>query len=83
LTFHQIAPKILTPKMIDEAELVLTMGCSVEAVCPLPMLARMQKKLIDWHFENPKNKSIHDVRMIRDEIKGRVLELSKGNGRKE
>jgi len=69
--------------MIDEAELVLTMGCSVEAVCPLPMLARMQKKLIDWHFENPKNKSIHDVRMIRDEIKGRVLELSKGNGRKE
>ena len=27
-------PKPLTPEMIDQANLVVTMGCSAEAVCP-------------------------------------------------
>ena len=31
-------PKALTPDMIKEADLVVTMGCSVESVCPKPMV---------------------------------------------
>lgn len=70
-------PKLLTPDMISEAGLVVTMGCSVEEVCPRPVLAQMRKKLIDWNLEDPKGKPIGEVRRIRDEIERRVTELSK------
>ncbi len=69
-------PKMLTNEMVNEASLVVTMGCSVEEVCPRPMLAKMQKKLVDWQLEDPKGKPLEAVRAIRDEIEKRVLELS-------
>jgi len=69
-------PKTLTSKMIEDAAIVVTMGCSVEDVCPRPMLAQMQKKLVDWHLEDPKGKPIGEVRRIRDEIEKKVSELS-------
>ncbi len=68
-------PKLLTPAMIKEASLVVTMGCSVEDACPRPMLAEMQKKLVDWALPDPKDKPIEKVREIRDEIERRVLAL--------
>jgi arsenate reductase (thioredoxin) len=70
-------PKMLTTEMINEASLVVTMGCSVEEVCPRPMLAKMQKKLVDWDLEDPKGKPLDQVRKIRDEIQRRVLELAR------
>jgi arsenate reductase (thioredoxin) len=70
-------PKMLTPEMIDRASLVITMGCSVAQVCPRPMLALMQKKLIDWDLQDPKGKSIARVREIRDEIEKRIVQLSR------
>ena len=69
-------PKMLTVEMINQADLVITMGCSVESVCPRPMLAQMQKKLLDWDLEDPKGKPIEDVRGIRDEIERRVAALA-------
>ena len=69
------APKLLTTEMINQANLVVTMGCSVEEVCPRPMLAKMQKKLVDWNLEDPKGKTIEQVRKIRDEIDRRVAGL--------
>jgi len=68
-------PKMLTNEMISQAALVVTMGCSVEEVCPRPMLAKMQKKLVDWDIEDPKGKSLEDVRKIRDDIEHRVASL--------
>ena len=68
-------PKMLTMDMIDRADLVVTMGCSVEKVCPRPMLKRMNKKLVDWNLEDPKGKPLPEVRRIRDEIERRVEEL--------
>ena len=69
-------PKMLTTEMVEQADLVVTMGCSVEEVCPRPMLAKMQKKLIDWSLEDPKGKSLPEVRRIRDEMERRVEDLS-------
>jgi len=69
-------PKLLTTEMINRATLVITMGCSVTDVCPKPMLAQMQKKLIDWDLEDPKGEPIEKVRQIRDEIESRVKELA-------
>ena len=69
-------PKMLTMEMIDQADVVVTMGCSVEEVCPRPMLVKMQKKLIDWNLEDPKGKSLAEARRIRNEIERRVEELA-------
>jgi protein-tyrosine-phosphatase len=62
--------------MIQEADLIVTMGCSVEAVCPKPMIAQMKKKLRNWHLDDPKGKSIKEVRQIRDAIELKVRMLS-------
>jgi protein-tyrosine-phosphatase len=70
-------PRMLTSEMISQARLVVTMGCSVEEACPRPMLAAMQKKLVDWHLDDPKGRSIEEVRMIRDEIEKRVQEIAR------
>jgi arsenate reductase len=71
------APKLLTPEMIDQADLVITMGCSVEEVCPRPIVMQMRKKLIDWKLQDPKQKPIEEVRRIRNEIERRVSELAR------
>jgi protein-tyrosine-phosphatase len=70
-------PKMLTEQMISEADVVVTMGCSVQAVCPKPFVQQMQKKLIDWHIEDPKGKPLEEVRKIRSQIENKVTELLK------
>lgn len=73
-------PKMLTTQMIENADLVVTMGCSIEHLCPVPLLARMQKKLLEWDLEDPKGQQIGKIREIRDEIERKVLDLlSKSN----
>ncbi len=64
-------PKLLTTKMAEEADKIITMGCSVEKICPAPLL----KNVVDWRLEDPKDKPIEKVRQIRDEIERKVLEL--------
>lgn len=76
--FTMKTPKMLTIEMIDNADLVITMGCSVEKVCPRPILEKMSKKLVDWNLEDPKGKALAEVRRIRNEIERRVDELAKG-----
>jgi protein-tyrosine-phosphatase len=70
-------PKTLTPELIRDARLIVTMGCSIEEACPKPIIAQMQKKLIEWHLEDPKGKPLEEVRKIRDEIESKVAELSR------
>jgi arsenate reductase (thioredoxin) len=68
-------PKTLTPDLIRDASLVVTMGCSIEEACPKPMIAQMQKKLVEWLLEDPKGRSLEEVRRIRDEIERKIKEL--------
>ena len=65
-------PKLLTLEMIEAADLVVTMGCAVEEVCPASFVPTE-----DWELADPKGKPIAQVRRIRDEIKGRVHALIK------
>lgn len=69
-------PRMLTREAIDRASVVVTMGCSVESVCPKPILAQMQKKLIEWHIEDPKGKDMDTVRTIREDVEEKVKALS-------
>ena len=68
-------PKTLTPDLIRDASLVITMGCSIEDACPKPIIAQMQKKLVEWHLEDPKGRLLGEVRKIRDEIEQKIMEL--------
>jgi len=64
-------PKLLTTKMAEDADLIITMGCSVEKICPAPLL----RNVVDWALEDPKDKPVEVVRKIRDEIEQKVLKL--------
>ncbi len=69
-------PKMLTEEMIKTATIIVTMGCSVEKICPRPILTKIQKKLIDWEIEDPKGKPLEKLRLIRDTIEKKVIKLS-------
>jgi protein-tyrosine-phosphatase len=47
------------------------MGCMDKESCP----SLFVKSVDDWNVEDPKGKSIDDVRKIRDQIKNDVLNL--------
>lgn len=68
-------PKMITEEMIREADLVVTMGCSVQEVCPKPLAEQMEKKVADWDIEDPKGKRVEEVKKIASEIENKVLEL--------
>jgi len=68
----QNRPKLLTLRMAEEADRIITMGCSAENVCPAPLL----KNVIDWKLEDPKGKPIEKVRQIRDDIEEKVKNLT-------
>jgi len=61
-------PKLLSPKTVEDADQVVTMGCSVEKFCPAPLF----KKSTDWNLEDPKGKPLEKIREIRDEIEKKV-----------
>jgi len=65
-------PKMLTLEMVEKADRMITMGCGEDAggLCPAGFLGTE-----DWALEDPKGKSLEQVRAIRDEIKKRVAEL--------
>ena len=70
-------PKMLTDKMIEDADYVVTMGCRAQDVCPKPLIVKMEKKLFDWHIDDPKGKPIEEVRKIRGEIETKIIDLFK------
>ncbi len=65
--------KIITDEMIRESVKAVNMGCMDRAECPLLFL----NNPVDWGIEDPKGKNIERVRIIRDEIERRVIELVK------
>jgi len=61
-------PKLITNQMVQEADVIIVMGCSAEGFCPAPLL----NKVLDWGIEDPKGKPIEKVREIRDKIERKV-----------
>jgi arsenate reductase len=62
-------PRELTTAEAEWADVVVTMGCGDE--CPyIP-----GKRYLDWDLEDPKGRPIEEVRLTRDEIERRVVEL--------
>jgi len=69
INISQKKPKILTSKMNDEFDYIITMGCIDR--CPITP----KEKTIEWNIEDPKGKTIEKYRDVRDIIKHHVGEL--------
>ena len=70
-------PKVISQEMVDRADSVFTMGCSIDESCPATFVPSE-----DWGLEDPAGKDIEHVRRIRDQIKAKVRDLlgDCGNG---
>ena len=71
IDISQNQPKLITNEMISESNSVVNMGCMDKESCPDLFV----EDLADWDIEDPKGKSIEDIRRIRDSIEAKVKEL--------
>jgi len=62
-------PKILSTEAVQASDVVITMGCGDS--CPI----FPGKRYEDWVLDDPAGQDVDAVRVIRDEIKQRVLAL--------
>lgn len=62
-------PKRLDDAAVRASDVVITMGCG--DACPI----YPGKRYEDWKLDDPAGQGVEAVRPIRDEIRGRVLEL--------
>ena len=62
-------PKILTDDSVQRSDVVITMGCG--DTCKF----YPGKRYEDWELDDPAGQGIESVRLIRDDIRGRVEEL--------
>jgi protein-tyrosine-phosphatase len=65
------SPKILSTSMIENSHKIINMGCMDKESCPSIFV----KDVIDWNVSDPKTQSIEQVRIIRDQIKSKVLDM--------
>jgi arsenate reductase (thioredoxin) len=63
------SPKKLTDEMGRRADVIVTMGCG--DACPV----YLGKRYVDWELDDPKGKNLDTVRLIRDDIQRRVVDL--------
>jgi arsenate reductase (thioredoxin) len=62
-------PKRLTNEKVQDADIVITMGCG--DACPV----YPGKRYLDWELPDPAGLTLAEVRPIRDEIQRRVAGL--------
>jgi arsenate reductase (thioredoxin) len=71
VNIKQQKPKEITEDMMRNSTKIVNMGCMDKSFCP----TLFTPNLIDWGIEDPKGKSIEQVREIRDDIEQRVKQL--------
>jgi protein-tyrosine-phosphatase len=73
ITLDQQSPKLLSNDMIQDSLKTVNMGCVDKESCP----ALFVKDVLDWKISDPKEKSLDEIREIRDKILTEVLYLIK------
>lgn len=64
-------PREVTPAELADCDIVVTMGCDAEDVCP----ATFSGENRDWGLDDPDELDMDGVRRVRDEIEDRVSAL--------
>jgi protein-tyrosine-phosphatase len=62
-------PQLMTTEAVRASDVVITMGCG--DVCPI----FPGKRYEDWQLDDPKGRSLDEVRPIRDDIRARIEAL--------
>jgi len=62
-------PQVLTDAMGRSSDVIITMGCG--DTCPV----YPGKRYVDWELVDPADRSLEEVRPIRDDIEQRVVAL--------
>ncbi|OIQ75860.1 arsenate-mycothiol transferase ArsC2 [mine drainage metagenome] len=65
---HEV-PKVLTTEVVQESDVVVTMGCG--DACPF----FPGKRYLDWKLADPAGADLESIRPIRDEIRILVVKL--------
>ena len=71
-------PRLLTQEMYDNADRVITLGCSIQDVCPV-----IDGTTEDWVIDDPEGKTLEEIRIIRDAIEGKVQTLFESDRQSE
>ena len=71
LSIEKEYPKALTPEMVQESDIVITMGCG--ETCPI----FPGKKYLDWQIGDPADKDLATAEKVVDEIWNKVSDLLK------
>lgn len=64
-------PREVTVDELQRSDIVITMGCSADDVCP----AGWGGETREWRLDDPDGRTVAEVREIRDEIHDRVKSL--------
>jgi protein-tyrosine-phosphatase len=62
-------PRHWTDEEAHNADVIVTMGCG--DACPV----YPGRRYLDWELDDPSNRTLDEVRQIRDEIEQRVVDL--------
>ena len=62
-------PQLMTTEQVRDSDVVITMGCG--DVCPI----FPGKRYEDWELDDPAGQGVESVRVIRDDIRGRIEQL--------
>jgi protein-tyrosine-phosphatase len=66
-------PKMISDSMVQHATTIINMGCMDKESCPTLFV----NGIIDWSIPDPKEKSLEEIRKIRDQIEYKIKELVK------
>jgi len=71
ISLEDESPREITHDETMDADIVVTMGCSAENVCPMTWRGDAR----DWALDDPHGQRVEAGRAIRDDIARRVSEL--------
>ena len=66
------SPKLATPELVAASDRIITMGCGVQESCPLYLGMKIDE---DWGLADPAGQGILAIRLIRDAVRERVVDL--------
>jgi arsenate reductase len=62
-------PRLMTTEQVRDSDAVITMGCG--DACPI----FPGKRYEDWELQDPAGRPLEEVRLVRDDIRARVVTL--------